>query len=104
MDPGEFALYSLGQRERVEASPQFLEGADLGQITLATGDEAVQRGLRLVVDALQPGAEADFLDQLHRGLEEVHDQAPHVSVENVDGRERLLGIVAVPAQQFADMD
>ncbi len=76
MDPGKFALNRLGQREGVEASPQFLEGADPGEITLAGGDEAVQRGLRLVVDAVEPGAEADFLNQLHRGLEEVHH---HVS-------------------------
>jgi hypothetical protein len=52
MDTGEFALYRLGQCQGVDASPQFLEGADPGEITLAGGHDAVQRGLQLAVDAL----------------------------------------------------
>jgi hypothetical protein len=35
MDPGEYALNRLGQREGVEALAQLLEGAGLSEIALA---------------------------------------------------------------------
>ncbi|MDR7521282.1 MAG: hypothetical protein QN168_02345, partial [Armatimonadota bacterium] len=65
--------------------------------------EVIQRGLREVIDPAEPRAHADLTLQLHGGLKQVHHEPEFVPVEVVDRGQRLRGIVAVPAQEPADM-
>jgi len=92
-----------GELKGVGAVSQRLQFSDLPRVSLSRCQEALQGGLRSIIEALEAGADPDGLDQAHRGLKEVHPEAQLVAVEGVDGFQGLRGIVAVPAQELAHM-
>src|SRR2546427_10161324 len=88
-DAIDLLLDDLRQLERIGGGAQPEPFVHLGAVDIATGPQPVERGLRAVVDALEPGADALLAQQLHRGLEQVHHQRQLVAgegVEQADGR------------------
>ena len=65
--------------------------------------QPIERGLRAIVGALEPGADALLAPQLHRGLEQIHHQAQFVAVEIIEQADGGWAVVAVPANQLADV-
>ncbi len=103
IDAGEFAIDGLGKGEGVESGPEAQQRLDLRWVPRAGRHETVERGLGTIVDTFEARAHASLAEELHRWLEEVHHQPELVAVQIVDRGDGLGRIIAVPAQELADV-
>lgn len=79
--------------------PANISEQNLGAIQ-RKGDISLERRARTVVDASHLAADANFL---HRRKKQVHPQTQFLAVQLVQGRHRLVRVLAVPAQQLTHM-
>src|ERR1700730_18106595 len=103
VDAAEFSVDHLGESKRIPPVPELLQRGYLRGVTHSGGHEAIQRGLRAIVAAREPGAAPDLAHELHRGLKEIHHQPELVAIELIDGVQGWRRVIAVPPQQFADV-
>ena len=102
VDPGEPFVDPLRHHEGVEPGLQLLQLRDGGRVDLGTGRHAIERGPGRVIAAAEPRADAPFLDELHRGQEQVL-QEPQIRIHRVDRHQRRLGVIPHIAEQLAHM-
>jgi len=75
VDAREVSVNGVGKGEGIQVGAMVLQSGDLGRVALARRQQPVQRRLRALVDAREAGADADFAQELHGGLKEIHQCA-----------------------------
>jgi hypothetical protein len=103
VDAAELSVDRLRKSKRIQAGPKLLQHGDLRGVTCSGGHEPIQRGLGTVIATPEPGADADFSGEFHRGLEQVHHEPELMAVEVIHRLEGLWGVIPIPAQELADV-
>lgn len=103
VDTLQFFIDDLRKVEGIEGVAQLFQLSYFQGISLFPSTDSLERGLRLIVNSFQLGAHTHLAHQLDRREEEVLEEPQLVTVEFVHRFDGSPGVIALVAEQFADM-
>src|SRR5207302_4195541 len=103
LNRGELLVDNVREFEWIEAHDPASKFFDFFWVGVFREEHPLPRCLGFVVDARNPSASADFLQELDRRLEDILKEPQLVAVEVVHGLARRLRLEATVAEELAHM-